>query len=149
MAGVVNSLKWMYNMERFATQVYRTQVRAFSEEEIAERLKAAAINEQQHVDNLRNHIVELKGTPSRVGLLFQLVGVLFSLIARPLGRFFILRTDVLIEKRAIKDYGIFLKKVNFDEQSVSLIHRIIEDEKRHVENWEHSVKLLKGNSPAN
>jgi hypothetical protein len=34
--------------------------------------------------------------------------------------------------------------VEFDEKSVDLIERIIVDEERHVETWESSKALLKG-----
>ena len=61
MNQVSSSLKMMQRMERFATQVYRTQIRAFRQHEIAERLKVAAENEQEHDDTLTKCIKELRG----------------------------------------------------------------------------------------
>ena len=139
----INSLKFMYNMERFATEIYRTQRSAFTEKEIADMLGAAVENEQQHADSLQGRIIELKSNPSRLGFLFQVTGKLLSLKTRIFGKLFMLKTDILIEKRAIKDYRSFLKKVKFDEKSVDLIEIIIRDEERHVCNWQNSIKILK------
>ncbi len=141
--GMANhSLRFMYNMERFATQIYRTQRSAFKEKEIIDKLSAAADNEQQHVDYLKARIAELNGAPSRLGFLFQMAGRTLGFVARIFGKLFILNTDIWVEKRAIKDYGSFLKKVDFDEKSVVLIEKIIADEKIHVSTWQHSIEIL-------
>lgn len=133
----------MYNMKRFATEIYRTQCSAFTEKEITDKLRAATKNEQQHADNLQGRILELNGNPSRLGFLFLITERLLGLATRTLGRLFILKTDIWIEKRAIKDYRSFLKNVEFDEESVGLIERIIIDEEKHVGTWENSIKMLK------
>ncbi len=143
MGKVFLSLKFMYNMERFATQIYRTQRKAFAEEEISERLKAAADNEQQHVNNLKARIVELNGSPSRLGFLFQMIGRVLGFITRIFGKLTILKADVWVEQRAIKDYGFFLNKIEFDEKTVALIRTIIKDEERHVSTWQNSMEILK------
>ena len=142
MNRVISSLKFMYNMERFATQIYKTQRGAFTEKEIIEKLIAAADNEQQHVNILKERILELHGTPSSLGFIFQTAGRILGLAARGLGKLFILKADIWIEKRAIKDYRGFLSGVEFNEKSIALIERIIVDEQRHVDTWENSIKIL-------
>ena len=143
MSRVIGSLRWMYNMERFATQIYRVQIRAFSDKQMVNKLQAAAVNEQQHADDLQNRIDELKGARSKVGALFQVGGALMGFITLLLGNLFILKADIWIEKRAIKDYESYLQKVDFDDNSVSLIVKIIEDEKNHVKICENSREALK------
>ncbi|MFC2034905.1 demethoxyubiquinone hydroxylase family protein [Chloroflexota bacterium] len=140
----VYALKFMYNMERFAAQIYLTQCRAFSGSEIKDKLKKASINEKQHVKHLRKRIVELNSIPSRLGFLFQSTGILMGLVTVCLGRLFILKTDTWVEKRAIKDYGSFIKMLNFDSETESLLKKIIADEEKHVETWRDSIKELKG-----
>ena len=137
-----HSLRFMYNMERFATQIYRTQRSAFKEKEIVDKLSAAADNEQQHVDYLKARIAELNGAPSRLGFLFQMAGRILGFVARIFGKLFILNTNIWVEKRAIKDYGGFLGKVDFDEKSVVMIEKIIADEKIHVITWQRSIEIL-------
>jgi bacterioferritin (cytochrome b1) len=138
------SLNFMYSMERFATEIYLTQWRAFSEVGIAEKLKHATENERQHAESLRNHIVGLKGIPSRFSILFWIAGKLIGCITRCLGKKLMLRADILIEKRAIKDYGYFMRTMHFGEDTNLLIKGIIRDEEEHVRNWETCLGSLKG-----
>ncbi|MFC2005609.1 ferritin-like domain-containing protein [Chloroflexota bacterium] len=140
----VYALKFMYNMERFATQIYLTQCRAFSGSEIKGKLEKASINERQHVEYLQKRIIELNSIPSRLGFLFQSTGILMGFMTMCLGRLFILKADSWIEKRAIKDYGSFIKTLNFDSETESLLKKIIADEEKHVETWQNSIKELKG-----
>jgi bacterioferritin (cytochrome b1) len=131
-------------MERFATEIYRTQRSAFGETGMAERLKHATENEHQHAESLRNHIVGLKGIPSRFSILFWIAGKLIGCITRCLGKKLMLRADILIEKRAVKDYGYFRRTMHFGEDTNLLIRNIIRDEEEHVRNWEKALSLLKG-----
>jgi demethoxyubiquinone hydroxylase (CLK1/Coq7/Cat5 family) len=134
----------MYGMERFATEIYRTQRSAFSETRIAEKLKHATENERQHAENLRNRIVDLKGIPSRFSVLFMIAGKLLGNITRCFGKKLMLRADILIEKRAVKDYGYFLRTMRFGEDTKLQIRSIISDEEQHVQNWESALRMLQG-----
>ena len=136
-------LNFMHNMERFATQVYRIQSRAFSGTSIAEKMEFAINNEHEHAENLKKRVIELSGTPSRYGFLFQMIGSLLSLIIRCFGRVFMLKVAVRIEKRAVKDYTYFLNRIDFDEKSIALIKTIISDENVHIQNWQDSIMMLK------
>jgi len=138
------ALNFMYDMERFATQIYLTQYRAFARSEIEDKLKKASVNERQHVEYLHKRVIELDGIPSRLGFLFQLAGILMGSITMCLGRLFILKADTWVEKRAIKDYGSFIKKLNFDSETDNLLKKIIADEEQHVETWQNSIRVLKG-----
>jgi hypothetical protein len=60
MNDVMKALRKMHNMERLATEIYRMQTGAFREEkELADRLHAAMLNEQEHIDNLKARIEDL------------------------------------------------------------------------------------------
>ena len=61
-----------------------------------------------------------------------------------LGGLFVLQANSWVEKRAIKDYGSFMKKLDFDNETDSLLKKIIADEEKHVETWQNSIKVLKG-----
>ena len=144
MRRAICSLNFMYSMERFATEIYRAQRSAFGETGIAEKLKHATENEQQHAESLRNGIVDLEGNPSRFSVLFLIAGRLLGHITRCFGKKLMLRADILIEKRAVKDYGYFLGTMHFGEDTNPLIRSIISDEEQHVQNWEKALSLLKG-----
>jgi demethoxyubiquinone hydroxylase (CLK1/Coq7/Cat5 family) len=94
MSRATNSLKFMYGMERFATEIYRTQGRAFTGNEIEDKFRAATDNEHKHADDLQKHIIELNGTPSRLGPLFQMAGRLLGFITKAFGKPFILKADI-------------------------------------------------------
>ena len=140
----IPSLKFMYNMERFATQIYLTQLSVFDEESILKKLSAAAENEQEHVNVLRKRILELQGSRSHLGFLFQAAARILGTLAGFFGKEFILKVDVFVENRAINDYGAFLRRVKFDEDTVTLINRIIADELFQKDTWKSSLEELTG-----
>ena len=142
MNEVLRSLGTMYNIERAATAIYKAQVSAFRGTEIADKLKAATVNEQEHADNLKARIEELGGTAPRLGFFFQMGGLTLGLATALLGKMRVLKTDGWVERKAVKDYSGFLQRVKFDEESAALIQRNIEDEKMHIKNWEESIQIL-------
>ncbi len=106
------------------------------------KLDAAVENEQEHINVLKKRIMELKGNRSHIGFLFQTAGRFFGTIAGIFCKEFVLKIDVFVEDRAIKDYTTFLDKVKFDEDTVKLINQIIADEVFHKDNWTLSIEEL-------
>ena len=142
MNNVMHSLRKMHNIERLATEVYRAQIPAFPEKEIADRLKAAMSNEQEHIDDLKRRIEELGGTTSWLGFFFHMAGKSWGFATRLRGKMFILKVDMWLERKAVRDYDDFLQRVDFDEKSRALILKNIEDEKMHIKRWEDSIEIL-------
>ncbi len=140
----ISSLKFMYNMERFATQIYLMQWKVFDEESVLKKLDSAAENEQKHVNVLRKRIMELQGNRPHIGFLFQAAAGILGSAAGAFGTEFVLKLNVFVENRAIKDYGAFLKRVEFDEDTINLINRIIADEVFHRDTWQLSIEELAG-----
>ena len=136
------SLNFMYCMEKFATAIYQIQKVGCKNNTIAERLAYAVDNEQQHALNLRNAIIELHKNPTRLAFLFQIAGRVMGYLSRCFGKRIALKIDVVIEKRAVKDYGYFLKTLELNEKTRLLIQNIITDEEIHIGNWQDSMKLL-------
>jgi len=132
----------MYSMEKFATAIYRVQKGGFKNKAIFDKLTYAVDNEQQHALRIRNRIIELGYTPSRMAFLFQIAGSLLGGLSRCVGKKLALRTDTAIEKRAVKDYGYFLRTLELDDTTKQLIKSIITDEESHIRNWQDSIKLL-------
>jgi demethoxyubiquinone hydroxylase (CLK1/Coq7/Cat5 family) len=129
-------------MERFATAIYRVQKGNSREKVIDEKITYAIDNEHEYASNLRNRIIELNKNPSPFVFLFQVAGTLLGLVSRLFSRTCTLKTDVLIEKRAVKDYSYFLN--NLDERTKLLIKSIIADEELHIKNWQDSIELIRG-----
>lgn len=136
------SLNFMYSMERFATAIYRVQKGGFNNKTIFEKLSYAVDNEHQHALKLRNRIIELGKTPTRLAFLFQIAGSMLGGMSRCFSKTLALKVDVAIEKRAVKDYGYFLETMDFDDATQELIKSIIADEELHIRNWQDSIKML-------
>jgi|PlaIllAssembly_1097288.scaffolds.fasta_scaffold1412318_2 demethoxyubiquinone hydroxylase (CLK1/Coq7/Cat5 family) len=105
MSRVNSSLNFTYKVEQFATRIYLVQKEAFSGSGVMDKLTAASANEQTHVDNLQAQILELKIKPSWLDFLFKMAAVIFGAVTLICGRSAFLKADVLIEQRAIRDYG--------------------------------------------
>ena len=146
MSNVIGSLNTMYNIERAATAIYKAQAGAFrSNASVYETFKAATANEQEHADGLKTRVADLKGKGSFIGWFFALGGLMIGFATRFMGKKRVMKTNIWVENKAVKDYGAFLKKVNFDEKSAALIKKNIGDEQRHVNNWTRILgELSKG-----
>jgi demethoxyubiquinone hydroxylase (CLK1/Coq7/Cat5 family) len=129
-------------MEKFATAIYRVQKGGFKNKAIFEKLTYAVDNEQQHALKLKSRITELGNTPSRLAFLFQIAGSLLGGLSRCFGKKLALKTDTAIEKRAVKDYGYFLRTLELNDTTKQLIKSIITDEELHIRNWQDSISLL-------
>ena len=136
------SLNFMYCMERFATQIYRTQKAAFKGKPIAQQLVDASENEREHVHKLQTQIKKLNGGVYPFGLLFQLMGVILGLLTRLSGKRNLLKADTFVETRAVKDYNGFIKAVTFDADTIKLIRELIADEEVHIINWRKAGESL-------
>lgn len=143
------SLNFMHCMERFATQVYRTQRDAFKGEPIARQLDDASENEMEHVVKLHGEIKHLNGRVYPLGWLFQIAGVVLGLITRMAGKRLILIADIFVENRAVNDYNGFLRAVAFDGGTAGLIRSIISEEEVHINTWQAAKKSLKEKLRAN
>jgi rubrerythrin len=140
MNKVLFSLNFMHCMERFATQIYRTQRGAFTGTSLARQITDASDNEKTHVWKLRSRIKALQGRVYPLGWLFQLGGVVLGFITRVGGKRCILKADIFVEKRAVKDYTGFLNSVQFGADTVEILRGIIADEQIHISNWQKAVK---------
>lgn len=139
MSRVFLLLNFMHCMERFATQIYRTQKGAFKDKGIIQQLFDASENEKTHVQKLRSQIKKLNGKIYPLGWMFQLVGVITGLITRLIGKHNLFKLDTFVEVRAVKDYNSFLKNIPFDKATVDLIHVIIAEEEIHIANWKQAA----------
>ena len=142
MNKAICSLNFMYSMERFATAIYRFQKSVFKEAAINEKMIYAVDNESQHASNLRKRIIELNSTPFKLAFLFQIAGKILGCVSRCFSKELSLKIDVLVGKRAVKDYSYFLKTLKLDDETKVLLKNIIADEEVHIKNWQASIKLL-------
>jgi len=129
-------------MERFATQIYRTQRGAYKKGNVSQKLIAAADNERTHFEKLQVKIENLNGRVYPLGWLFQTGGVVLGACTRLVGINNLLKVDTFVETRAVKDYNSFLNSVAFDADTADMIQRIIQDEEEHINNWKRAREAV-------
>jgi demethoxyubiquinone hydroxylase (CLK1/Coq7/Cat5 family) len=140
----ITALKQMHNIERFATEIYRMQRRAFKQQFFISSMTDAMNNEQEHIDDLLERIVSHGQTQSWMGAAFEVMGKFLGFLSALLGGRFVFWADAKLEQRAIKDYVIFLKTIDFDALSKKIILKNLNDEKIHLKHWQDSLKLITG-----
>lgn len=143
MSKVLRALRLMQRMERLATHLYKQQIRAFRDHDIADKLQKASDNEREHANTLASVIYQLKASPSKIGILFDIAGSILGFITVVLGRNILFRIDTWIEQMAVKDYNSYLAKLDFDEDTKTLLSRIIDDEKKHIATWSAYIESPK------
>jgi bacterioferritin len=143
MNEVISSLKVMQRMERLATNVYKKQISAFKDNDIADKLNKAYENEKEHARTLAELVKVMKGHPSRIGAFFGLAGGITGVFTLILSKKMLLKIDIYIERKAVEDYLKFVNRIKYPEDTASLLNRIITDEKRHVETWTAAIDKLK------
>lgn len=129
-------MNFMHCMERFATQIYRTQKPSFKNSAYEKQLTDASENERTHVNKLRAELKRSDYSVYPLGFMFQFAGVVLGLITRLSGKRNLFKANIFVEKRAVQDYNGFLKNVKFKNATVEVIRGIIADEEIHIANWE-------------
>jgi demethoxyubiquinone hydroxylase (CLK1/Coq7/Cat5 family) len=147
MRKIFLSLNFMHCMERFATQIYRTQRGAFKGTPLFKQLTDASENEGINVQKLRIQIKKFRGRTYPLGWLFQFVGVILGFITRLCGKRNLFKADTFVEMRAVKDYNGFLKTISFDKDTVDVIRLIIKDEEVHIANWQKACDSFTKKKP--
>ena len=143
MSEVISSLKVMQRMERLATNVYKYQIRSFKGSDTADKLNKAYENEQEHARTLAKLITVMKGRPPWIGVFFGFAGGAAGIATLLIGKISLLKIDIYIERKAVEDYTKFMNKIKYPEDTVALLTRIVDEEKRHVEAWTSAVNALK------
>jgi demethoxyubiquinone hydroxylase (CLK1/Coq7/Cat5 family) len=143
MDKIITSLKQMQRMERLATNVYKQQIRAFKGTSIGKTMQAAFENEKEHAGTLAKSLSRLNSSPSSIGFLFALAGGVAGFVTPLLGKKTLFSIDGYIERMAVRDYKKFMENNKYDLEITTLLIRIIDDEKRHIENWRIASETLK------
>jgi bacterioferritin len=147
---VLKALRALVNVESMAVQIYRAQTWRFrGKPAITEKLARAIDVEREHRENLEARLKDLGGTTPMLRYAYALMGwAVMGFIPALLGKMVLLRADIWVEEKAIRDYTAFLEKTPFDDQTRALVEKNREDEEEHVRYWQESIVLLKGPAPA-
>jgi bacterioferritin len=143
---VLKALRALVNVESLAVQIYRAQTWRFrGQPTISEKLDHAIAVEREHRENLEARLKELGGATPTLRYAYAIVGwLLMGFLPALFGKMVLLRVDIWVEEKAVRDYTAFLDKTPFDDQTRALVEKNREDEKEHIRYWQDSMVLLRG-----
>lgn len=128
-------LNWFFSLELNQVDLYMAQSRMFAGSYDSLVFERTSYIEQQHVDNIAEKIKEMGGTPTKLGdiispILGSFAGELISLT----GLENTLQTNILIEKKAMKDYTDLINSVGdeYGEELKKILQYNLVDEDVHT-----------------
>jgi demethoxyubiquinone hydroxylase (CLK1/Coq7/Cat5 family) len=134
LSGIGKALRKLHALETMAVNIYKY--------EISKRgtpldiyLTAAMANEMTHLQDFQTKLYEYNLRPGKLRFGFWLVGIVLGLGSRMMGRRRILKTGIWAEKKAVRDYGHFLRDVRWDEETIPIVEKDAADEAAHVARW--------------
>ena len=133
---LLSKLNWFYSLELNQVDLYVSQSRTFKNTYIGQAFQRIAYIEQQHVDNIAEKIKELDGTPTKLGdVISPIIGSVAGKLVSLSGLQNTLKTNILIEQKAMKDYRDLIETVqteNGDEELLKILTNNHVDEDLHT-----------------
>ncbi|HQD41875.1 MAG TPA: ferritin-like domain-containing protein [Bacillota bacterium] len=144
---LISKLNWFFNLELNQVDLYTSQSRHSRDPYVKIAFERIAYIEQQHVDNIADKIKELGGKPSKIGdVLAPILGGAAGTVISAAGLSNVLRANILIEKKAMKDYKALihsLKRTYGDIELVRLLQNNLFDEDLHTAWFQRKLAGLK------
>jgi len=140
---LIRRLNWFYSLELQQVDLYTAQSRAMDDIYLSKTLERVAVIEQQHVDNIAEKIRELGGEPTLLGdIAAPLLGKFMGKVTGFIGPIMVLKTDIALEEKAMRDYKDLILKAGQDEELFSLLWANLIDEDLHTAWFANKVKEL-------
>jgi len=129
-----SALHALHSLEIMATNIYRMQIGRF-ENELNVALIAGMANEIGHIRDYGVKLYEYGMKPSIFRLANWMAGIVIGLFARFAGRSQALKTNVWVEEKACSHYRELIESAPWDDSSVKILKKDLEDEVHHIEVW--------------
>ncbi|MBM7624068.1 demethoxyubiquinone hydroxylase family protein [Sporohalobacter salinus] len=130
---IIKKLNWFYSLEHNQVDLYTTQSKNTTDPYIKKTFARISTIEQQHVNVIADKIKELGGRPTLLG------NVMGSLSGRILGKLTgkidivsLLKLNIKLEEKAMKDYKNFIARVKDDSDLYELLWSNSIDEDLHA-----------------
>lgn len=143
---LIAKLNWFYTLELQQVDLYTAQAQAVEDIYLAKVLARVAAIEQQHVDNIAAEINRLGGEPIELGdVIGPIMGRVSGTITGALGPVMLLKADIALEEKAMKDYKDMILKVGEDPRLFALLWDNLIDEDLHSAWFANKIKEIAGN----
>lgn len=143
---ILSKLNWFFNLELNQVDLYMSQSKSFQDTYISSAFERIAYIEQQHVDNIAEKIKEMGRSPSKLGdVIAPIIGGIAGKVISFGGLERVLKTNILIEKKAMQDYRAMiasLKKSSYDKELMKILEHNLVDEDLHTAWFEDRLEVM-------
>ena len=143
---LLSKLNWFYSFELNQVDLYTSQSKSTEDDYIALAFERIAYIEQQHVDNIADKIKELGGKPTALGdVVAPIIGKTFGKVLALSGIENLLKVNILLEEKAMKDYKELIHSVRglYDHEVVKILQSNLIDEDLHTAWFTNKLRTLK------
>ena len=138
--AIKKGLITLHNLERMAVNIYRGQITKQPVKENTQ-LISAMLNEMTHVQDFQMKLYEFGFRPCILRYIFALFGLVMGCSSRILGLKMALKTDIWVEKEAVKHYTKLLRTIDWDQDTRKIMEKDLADEQEHVKRWETLISV--------
>ncbi len=140
---LVAKLNWFYSLELNQVDLYTAQAHAMDDIYLAKTFARIAAIEQQHVDNLAEEIKKRGAEPTMLGdVISPLLGKTAGFLSGLAGPKAMLKLDIVLEEKAMKDYKDLIVRVGEDKHLFDLLWDNLIDEDIHTAWFANKLKEL-------
>ena len=130
---IIKKLNWFYSLELNQVDLYMAQSKGVDDVYLSKVFERASYVEQQHVDNIAEKIKEMGSKPTYLGdVIAPILGKIEGKVTSFMGVIPTLKTNILLEKKAMTDYKDFLLKAGKDPELFKLLWANLIDEDFHT-----------------
>lgn len=139
--ALIKKLQWFYFLELNQVNLYLAQSRQVDDFYLKQTLLRIAEVEQGHVENIKAKLAYLGASPAFVGeKVAPLTGMMGGLVTGMAGTIAILKANIDLEEKAMKDYKDFILRVGKDDELFEMLWDHLIDEDLHTAWFTNKVK---------
>lgn len=140
---LITKLNWFYSLELNQVDLYTAQAHAVEDIYLAKTLARISVIEQQHVDNMAAEIKKRGAEPTMLGdVISPLLGKTTGFLSGLVGAKAILKLDITLEEKAMKDYKDLIVRVGNDRHLFDVLWDNLIDEDIHTAWFANKLREL-------
>ncbi len=137
--AIRRGLRTLHTLETMAVNIYKFQI-GKKTNELNLQIIAAMNNEMTHLQDFQSKLFEYGFKPSKIRVVYWIVGFIFGIFSRLMGQKAILKTGIWVETKAVHHYDELLKDIEWDEETRKIVEKDQADEFGHIERWKSFLK---------
>lgn len=125
-------LKKLHTFELLAVNIYKFQITS-EKSDLNQTVIQAMGNEMSHVQDYQIKLYEYGSKPDPLRWAFWIAGMIIGRGSRLLGKKTMLKAGIWTEEKAVSDYQKIIESAQWDEKTLAVIKRNLNDEHHHIE----------------